>query len=91
MNYNRKYIYSLGRVCVVDKQGQLNIPEEILDEIYIRNDSKLEILIDNNDDIILRKLVTKCESCGRKASVFRKIRHIYVCPSCYRKINLDMI
>lgn len=79
-------MYSSGIIRCLDKLGRIVVPTEIRRELNLNQNTKLEILIDN-DSIVLREFITKCSLCGQRTSDLKSFKEAMLCEDCLEKLK----
>lgn len=70
----------------LDKLGRIVLPKELRRTLNIENEDYLEIYVEDNDKIVLRKYEPTCLFCGSKQHVV-EFRGKKVCRACMREIS----
>lgn len=77
-----------GIVRRIDELGRIVLPKEIRTILKIDTEEQLEILVDDDDQIILRKYKCKCIFCNSEEEV-TTFKGRNVCRKCLEDIELE--
>ncbi len=75
-----------GIVRRIDELGRIVLPREIRTTLKIKDQDSLEILVDDNGEIILRKYEPSCAFCNSNNGVITFKGH-KVCSECLKQIT----
>lgn len=82
---------STGIVRKMDQLGRIVVPMELRRTLGIVEQDSIEIFVDNNEQIILRKFISKgCAFCGESRNII-KFKRKYVCQTCVDEIHSDFL
>lgn len=70
----------------LDKLGRIVLPKELRDSMNINSDDLLEIFLEQDRGIILRKYTPNCAACGSMEEV-QKFGEIMLCRACMDQIK----
>lgn len=70
----------------VDTLGRVVIPIEIRNQLGINVKDKMEIYLNNNNDIVLRKSQQECAFCGKHSELV-DFKMQKVCCKCYEEMR----
>lgn len=87
MDIESEYIYSTSLVRSIDQHNKISIPKDIIRDLNIFKDTKMEFLINKNRDIVLRKFVSECDVCGKKTLETHIYKKVSICLKCYIKLT----
>ncbi len=74
-----------GIVRKVDDLGRIVLPKELRDTLYIKVKDPVEIFVDDEQHIILKKYEPACIFCGNAKDI-HKIKGKNVCGDCLKEI-----
>lgn len=77
-----------GIVRKLDELGRVVIPKEIRKTHDIYDQTPLEIFVDENESIILRKYITHCSLCGEEhpEAALRQYKAALLCEACHSQV-----
>ena len=76
----------LGIPREIDEMGRIVIPKEIRRSLNIKNKDSYEILVNENQEIILRRNKNKCIFCGADENL-TEFSGRSICSGCVEKIS----
>lgn len=77
---------AIGIIRRIDPLGRVVIPMETRRKLGIDEGDPLEIFVDNNDQIILKKYTPGCVHCGYIKPDLKMVDDKLYCPECRLKI-----
>lgn len=79
---------ALGVVRKIDELGRVVIPVEVRRRFGIDVKDSVEIYIDDNDSIILKKYEPACIFCGDAKDVFNYNGKNNICTECAKRMGV---
>ena len=76
-----------GIVRKIDNLGRIVIPKELRETMNIKVKDPIEIYVDENDKIILKKYQPACIFCGNAEDTI-KYKGKVICNKCLEKIKI---
>lgn len=76
-----------GIVRKIDNLGRIVIPKELRETMNIEVKDPIEIYVDENDKIILKKYQPACIFCGNAEDTI-DYKGKVICSECLEKINI---
>ena len=76
-----------GIVRKIDELGRVVIPMELRKTFDLNEGTPMEIFVDVNGEIILKKYQPGCVICGRVDDIAKTICGKYICVHCVKAIN----
>lgn len=77
---------STGIVRKVDELGRIVLPKELRNSLNINERDPLEIYVDNENRIILKKYEPACIFCGSMKEIVN-YKGYNVCHECHKKLS----
>ncbi|MGI5959856.1 MAG: AbrB/MazE/SpoVT family DNA-binding domain-containing protein [Massiliimalia sp.] len=70
----------------LDKLGRIVLPKELRRTLNIENEDYLEIFVEDNDRIVLKKYEPTCLFCGSKQNVV-EYKDKKICAACLNELS----
>lgn len=65
----------------IDKLGRIVIPKELRDNLNLQSNDMMEIYINDNNDIVIRKYNDTCVLCDSNDNLMQ-VKDKYLCEDC---------
>lgn len=75
-----------GIVRKVDKLGRIVIPKELRDTLGLNSDDMMEIYVNDNNDIVIRKYEDQCALCDSTEHL-HQIHNKFLCEKCLSRVS----
>ena len=85
-----RHMKATGMVRKIDDLGRIVLPIELRKNLYINVKDPIEIFVDDEQHIILKKYEPACIFCGNAKDV-RQIKGKNVCADCLKKIAEEKV
>lgn len=77
---------AIGITRKIDELGRIVIPREVRKRLKIDNSSPIEIFVDSDASIVLKKFLPKCIFCGNKDNIIVYHKK-HICKECENNLK----
>ncbi len=79
-----------GIIRRVDDLGRVVLPKELRRTLQIADNDPLEIFVDSDGEIILKKYAPGCAYCGEIEGAVKVLGKVLTCRDCLDKIAAEL-